>query len=74
MKHLPKDVHKDVSEKPLFPSTGAIPQYVLDYGDLQIFQNEITEIKKESNLDTIVEFDKESNSLWSCCYPFYPLY
>ncbi|MGB5479445.1 MAG: ATP-dependent zinc metalloprotease FtsH, partial [Eudoraea sp.] len=58
---LSKDVHKDVSEKPLFPSTGSIPQYVLDYGDLQIFQNEITEIKKESNLDTIVEFDKESN-------------
>ena len=58
---LLKDVHKDVSEKPLFPSTGTLPQYVLDYGDLQIFQNEITEIKKESNLDTIVEFDKESN-------------
>ncbi|MGB5360567.1 MAG: ATP-dependent zinc metalloprotease FtsH, partial [Eudoraea sp.] len=58
---LAKDVHKDVSEKPLFPSTGSIPQYVLDYGDLQIFQNEITELKKENNLDTIVEFDKESN-------------
>jgi cell division protease FtsH len=58
---LAKDVHKDVAEKPLFPSTGSIPQYVLDYGDLQIFQNEITEIKKENNLDTIVEFDKESN-------------
>ncbi len=58
---LQKDVHKDVSEKPLFPSTGMMPQYVLDYGDLQIFQNEITDIKKENNLDTIVEFDKESN-------------
>ncbi len=58
---LLKDVHKDVSDKPLFPSTGMVPQYVLDYGDLQIFQNEITEIKKENNLDTIVEFDKESN-------------
>ena len=58
---LLKDVHKDVADKPLFPSTGMVPQYVLDYGDLQIFQNEITEIKKENNLDTIVEFDKESN-------------
>ncbi len=58
---LTKDVHKDVAEKPLIPSTGMLPQYVLDYGDLQIFQNEITEIKKENNLDTIVEFDKESN-------------
>ncbi|MEN8788982.1 MAG: ATP-dependent zinc metalloprotease FtsH [Flavobacteriaceae bacterium] len=58
---LLKDVHKDVADKPLIPSTGMVPQYVLDYGDLQIFQNEITEIKKENNLDTIVEFDKESN-------------
>lgn len=60
---LNKDVHKGVAEKPLFPSTGLVPQYVLDYGDLQIFQNEITEIKKENNLDTIVEFDTESNVL-----------
>ncbi|MGB5236945.1 MAG: ATP-dependent zinc metalloprotease FtsH, partial [Flavobacteriaceae bacterium] len=58
---LSKDVHKDVADKPLIPSTGMVPQYVLDYGDLQIFQNEITEIKKENNLDTVVEFDKESN-------------
>ncbi|MBT8297977.1 MAG: ATP-dependent zinc metalloprotease FtsH [Maribacter sp.] len=58
---LLKEVHKEVSDKPFLPSTGAIPQYVVDYGDLQIFQNEITEIKKAENLDTIVEFDKESN-------------
>ncbi|MBO6533330.1 MAG: ATP-dependent zinc metalloprotease FtsH [Muricauda sp.] len=60
---MKKDVHKGVAEKPLFPSTNLVPQYVLDYGDLQIFQNEITEIKKENNLDTIVEFDTESNVL-----------
>jgi len=58
---LAKEVHKEVSEKPFLPTSGAIPQYILDYGDLQIFQNEITEIKKAENLDTIVEFDKESN-------------
>lgn len=58
---LTKDVHKDVANKPFFPTTAEIPQYVLDYGDLQIFQNEITEIKKENSLNTIVEFDKESN-------------
>ncbi|MFD2099523.1 ATP-dependent zinc metalloprotease FtsH [Flagellimonas iocasae] len=60
---LKKDVHKGVAEKPLFPSTSLVPQYVLDYGDLQIFQNEITEIKKENNLDTTIEFDTESNVL-----------
>ncbi len=58
---LTKDVHKKVAEKPLLPSSGQVPQYVLDYGDLQIFQQEITDIKTENNLETIVEFGKESN-------------
>ncbi|WP_343487785.1 ATP-dependent zinc metalloprotease FtsH [Allomuricauda sp. d1] len=60
---LQKDVHKAVAEKPLIPSTGVVPQYVLDFGDLQIFQNEINEIKTENSLDTIVEFDTENNYL-----------
>ncbi len=60
---LQKDVHKEVAEKPLIPSTGLIPQYVLDYGDLQNFENEIKNIKKENNLDTIVDYDTESNVL-----------
>lgn len=60
---LQKDVHKAVAEKPLIPYTGVVPQYVLDYGDLQIFQNEINAIKTENSLDTIVEFDTETNYL-----------
>ncbi len=58
---LQKDVHRAVADKPLIPSTGVVPQYMLDYGDLQIFQNEINEIKTENSLDTIVEFDTEEN-------------
>ncbi len=58
---LEKDIHKDLVSKPIIPSSGSVPQYTLDYGDLQIFQNEITNIKKENNLDTVVEFGKESN-------------
>ncbi|WP_298489060.1 ATP-dependent zinc metalloprotease FtsH [uncultured Maribacter sp.] len=58
---LEKDVHKDIVSKPIIPSSGTVAQYSLDYGDLAIFQNEITAIKKENNLDTVVEFGKESN-------------
>lgn len=58
---LEKKVHAKVNEKPLIPSTGIVPQYVLEYGDLQIFQNEIDEIKAENSLETIVEFDTEQN-------------
>ena len=60
---LNKDVHRGVSEKPMLPTAGLVPQYILNYGDMQIFQNEINEIKKDNNLDTIVEFDTESNVL-----------
>jgi cell division protease FtsH len=69
---LTKDVHKDVANKPFFPTTADIPQYVLDYGDLQIFQNEITEIKKENSLNTIVEFDKESNLIFDLLITILP--
>ncbi|MEM9000905.1 MAG: ATP-dependent zinc metalloprotease FtsH [Bacteroidota bacterium] len=60
---LQKDVHKDVADKPFNFSTGTLPQYALDYGDLQNFEDEIKNIKKENNLDTIVDFDTESNIL-----------
>ena len=60
---LKKDVHKNVADKPLIPSSALSPQYILDYGDLQNFEDEINTIKKENNLDTIVDFDTENNVL-----------
>ncbi|MEB8330623.1 ATP-dependent zinc metalloprotease FtsH [Flavobacteriaceae bacterium KMM 6897] len=60
---LSKDVHKDVAEKAFALTQGVTPQYILDYGDLQNFENEIKNIKKENNLDTIVDYDTESNVL-----------
>ena len=46
---LQKEVHRDVADKPMLPSSGAVPQYVLDYGDLQNFENDINEIKREQS-------------------------
>ncbi len=60
---LQKEVHKDVSEKPFALTQGITPQYLVNYGDLQNFENEVKNIKKESNLDTIVDHDQESNVL-----------
>ncbi|SHG99878.1 ATP-dependent zinc metalloprotease FtsH [Flagellimonas flava] len=60
---LLKDVHRNVADRPFNFTAGKIPQYILDYGDLQNFEDEITSIKKENNLDTIVDFDTESNVL-----------
>ncbi len=60
---LAKDVHKEVSGKSMFPSTGSVPQYVLDYGDLQNFENEIKKSKVDNNLNTIVDYDTDNNYL-----------
>jgi len=60
---LKKDVHKDVSKQSFALTANITPQYSLDYGDLQNFENEIKNIKKENNLDTIVDYDTENNVL-----------
>ena len=59
---LQKDVHEAVRDKGLNIG-GNTPQYTLDYGDLQNFENDINQIKQENNLDTILDYDKESNVL-----------
>ena len=71
---LSKDVHKEVNDKPFLPTTGVVPQYVLDYGDLQNFENEIKNIKKENNLDTIVDYETDNNYLMDLLLGILPLY
>ncbi|MCM4153858.1 ATP-dependent metallopeptidase FtsH/Yme1/Tma family protein [Arenibacter sp. N53] len=60
---LKKEVHKDVSDQPFSLTATATPQYIVNYGDQQNFENEINEIKKENNLDTELTYDQESNVL-----------
>ncbi len=69
---LGKDVHKDVANQPFSLTSGSVPQYVLDYGDLQNFENEIKTIKQENNLDTVVDYDTESNVLMELLFTLLP--
>jgi len=69
---LAKDVHKDVANQPFSLTSGSVPQYVLDYGDLQNFENEIKTIKQENNLDTVVDYDTESNVLMELLFTLLP--
>jgi cell division protease FtsH len=39
------------------------PQYVLDFGDLQNFENNINQLKAEYALSTVLDYDKENNYL-----------
>ncbi len=57
---LSSETHKAVSEK-AFSLSGATPEYVLDFGDLQNFENEIKNTKSEYQLDTSVDYETESN-------------
>ncbi len=58
---LAKDDHKDVSAKPFGLTTAESPQYILDYGDPQNFENDIKNTIAENNLDTVVDYTTESN-------------
>ncbi|MEO1010357.1 MAG: ATP-dependent zinc metalloprotease FtsH, partial [Bacteroidota bacterium] len=69
---LQKDVHKEVKNQPFALNPTASPQYVLDYGDLQNFENEIKNLKTENNLDTIVDYDTESNVLGDLLFAMLP--
>ncbi|WP_340065265.1 ATP-dependent zinc metalloprotease FtsH [Ascidiimonas aurantiaca] len=58
---LEKDVHKDVNSKTLLPSNTKVPNYELKFGDLQNFENETKKTITDNNLETIIEYDQESN-------------
>ena len=60
---LQKEIHKKVAEPSLLPSAAPTAQYVLDFGDLQNFENTIKTIKSENNLATVIDYDKENNYL-----------
>ena len=58
---LEKDVHKGVNSKTLLPSNTKVPSYELKFGDLQNFENETKKTITDNNLETIIEYDQESN-------------
>lgn len=60
---LSKEEHRKVSDGPLIPSAALSPQYVLDFGDLQNFENNINQLKIEYGLSTVLDYDKENNYL-----------
>lgn len=57
-----KEIHKKADQDELFAS-GDSPDYSFQFGDLQNFENNFKETKKEDNLTTIITYDTESN-MW----------
>ena len=66
-----KEIHKKNVDPELFP-TGESPSYSFQFGDLQNFENDINEIKKENNLDTVVTYDTSSDVLGELFWALLP--
>ncbi|WP_417361914.1 ATP-dependent zinc metalloprotease FtsH [Galbibacter sp.] len=66
-----KEIHKDAVDKSLFPS-GETPQYQLNYGDLQNFENDINSTIQENNLSASVKYDTDSNILGELIFSILP--
>ena len=66
-----KDIHKKNIDPELF-NTGESPVYTFQFGDLQNFENDINEIKKENNLNTVVTYDTSSDVIGDLFWALLP--
>ncbi|MCY2688048.1 ATP-dependent zinc metalloprotease FtsH [Salinimicrobium sp. TH3] len=57
-----KEVHKDAVQEEIFPG-GDSPAYTFEFGDLQNLEDDIREVKAETNVDTPVVFETQQNLL-----------
>ena len=60
---LQKEVHKNSRPQGVLPSVTPQPNYVFEFGDLKLFQEEIDEIKAENDVNVPVSFKTEEN-IW----------
>ena len=58
---LQKDQHKDSVSKGFMASSNA-PNYRFEFGDLQLFQEQINQVKSNNNIDVPVSFTTETNA------------
>lgn len=66
-----KEIHKNAVDNSLFPS-GEAPQYKLNYGDLQNFENDINNTIQENQLSASVKYDTDSNILGEIIFSILP--
>ncbi|MCC8360727.1 ATP-dependent zinc metalloprotease FtsH [Salinimicrobium sediminilitoris] len=57
-----KEVHQDAVQEEIFPG-GDSPAYTFEFGDLQNLEDDIREVKAETNVDTPVVFETQQNLL-----------
>lgn len=60
---IKKDIHKRTKTDNFLPSLTQTPNYTFEFGDLALFQKELTETIEDNNLNTEVKYQTEDN-LW----------
>ncbi|WP_051605398.1 ATP-dependent zinc metalloprotease FtsH [Sediminibacter sp. Hel_I_10] len=58
---MSKEVHKSSAPSGILPSVSPQPNYVFEFGDLKLFQEEINKIKSENDINVPVSFKSEEN-------------
>ncbi|MBT8273368.1 MAG: ATP-dependent metallopeptidase FtsH/Yme1/Tma family protein, partial [Bacteroidia bacterium] len=56
-----KEVHKSAKRPQLLPMSGQAPNYQFEFGDLQLFQEDLKEIISTNELDTVIKYETEQN-------------
>ncbi|NCO62867.1 MAG: ATP-dependent zinc metalloprotease FtsH [Flavobacteriales bacterium] len=56
-----KEIHKNSKPSTLIPTTTQLANYKFEFGDLQIFQNQLNEVIKENNLNLTPVYITEDN-------------
>jgi cell division protease FtsH len=57
-----KEVHRNTVKPQLLPLSGSAPNYQFEFGDIQLFQEELKEIKNDRGLTVEVIYDTETNA------------
>ncbi|WP_299335915.1 ATP-dependent zinc metalloprotease FtsH [uncultured Psychroserpens sp.] len=70
---LDKEVHKGTKPNNIIPSVSPQPNYIFEFGDLQIFQEKIDKINEEdNNIFVPTEFDTEENIFGNILFSLLP--
>lgn len=69
---LEKETHKTVAKPSFSLNPTESPSYIVNYGDLQNFENELKKVKSENSLDTKIEYGTESNTFENLLFTLLP--
>ncbi|MBN4085512.1 ATP-dependent zinc metalloprotease FtsH, partial [Flavobacteriaceae bacterium AH-315-B10] len=56
-----KEIHKNTIKPQFLPISGKSPNYQFEFGDLQNFENQLSQAVNDNNLTTVINYETEQN-------------